>query len=90
MGDRSTEKLVDALVEAGASDPLVAQARASRFHDFRSDSATPIVDLVFQLRLEGLIGLAERAMDGEFDATKEEADAWASSEEGPSVFRNLA
>ncbi len=33
--------------------------------------------------------LAQRVLDGEFDATREESDAWAASPEGQETFRQL-
>lgn len=77
MGGRSTDRLVQALRVAGAPAHLVQLALADAFHDFGSASATPITDLVRECRRHGLDDIAQRAMAGEFDATREEADAWA-------------
>lgn len=89
MGDRSTDKLVAALREAGASAPLIAQAESGAFHDYESQSATPIVDLVQECRRHGLEDIAQRAIAGEFDATKEESDEWARSAEGQLTLSEL-
>ena len=89
MGDRSTYKLVAALLKAGAPDDLVAAALQNRFHDFKSPSATPIVDLVRECERAGLSGVAAAARDGEFDATREEADEWAVSADGRAALREL-
>jgi len=89
MGDRSTDRLVAALVKAGAPDALVEAALQSAFHDFKSPSATPIFDLVRECERHGLSGVATAARDGKFDATREEADDWAASAYGQATFRKL-
>lgn len=61
------EKLADALTKAGAPEIMVDAAKRGRYGDFESDSATPIMDLVRDCRAAGLDGIAQRAMDGEFD-----------------------
>ncbi|KKK69903.1 hypothetical protein LCGC14_2929370 [marine sediment metagenome] len=41
-------------------------------------------------QLRGAIeATVKRAMNGEFDATKEESDAWANSPEGQQTFNDL-
>jgi hypothetical protein len=61
---------------------MITAARAGCYDDFKSESATPIMDLVRDLRQAGLTHLAQRAMDGEFDATQEESEAWANGPDG--------
>ncbi len=51
-------------------------ARAGRYDDYEGTTATPIIDLVNDLKQTGAYDLAKRAMGGEFDGTKEEADEW--------------
>ena len=82
MGDRSTERLVLALREAGAPPALVFRAAAGAFHDFKSESATPLIDLVRECERLGLWAVAERARNGDFDATREESERWAVSADG--------
>lgn len=77
---RSTEKLIQALKENGAPESLIRRAENEEFNDYKSDSATPIVDLVTALRKHNLTALSQRAMDGEFDGTKEEAEEWFKKE----------
>jgi len=72
------EKLAQVLHAAGLFD-LEALARLGRFDDFESESATPIVDLVVALEKANQHALAERARNGEFDASKEEAEKWYAS-----------
>ncbi len=51
-------------------------ARAGRYDDYEGTTATPIIDLVNDLKQTGAHDLAKRAIAGEWDATKEEAEAW--------------
>jgi hypothetical protein len=82
----STEKLVAALKEAGAPSGMIRDAENNQFHDFKSDSATPIADLIQLARAYSLNDIAQRTIDGEFDATPEEAEEWAASEDGQKAF----
>lgn len=70
------EKLVAALTEAGAPESVINKARVGYYDDFESTIATPIMSLVSDLQAAGLNELAARAMNGDFDSTKEEAEAW--------------
>ena len=75
MGISTKERLAQVLHSAGLLD-MEKAARAGRYDDFESESATPMIDLVNDLRAFGNHALATRAMNGEFDATKDEAEAW--------------
>jgi len=72
---RTKERLAQVLHAAGLFE-MEKAARAGRYDDYEGESATPIVDLVHDLQAAGKSDLAARAMNGEFDATKEEAEAW--------------
>lgn len=93
----STRRLYEAITTAIGTfrkptpdeERLLRLARQDYYHDFMSPSAMPATELVSHLRLAGLNELAERAMGGEFDATKEEADAWAATDEGRATFQEL-
>jgi hypothetical protein len=74
------ERLAKAMEEAECPASLVARARAGEFDDFESPSATPIIHLVRILSECGFSMLAKRAMNGEFDGTREEAEAWYARE----------
>ncbi len=80
------ERLEAALVNAGAPDSMIRKAQVGYYDDFESTIATPIAALVFDCREAGLNDLAARAMDGDFDATKEEAEAWY-QREGKELFQ---
>jgi hypothetical protein len=62
------EKLTEALMRANAPVEMVKDASRGRYDDFESDSATPIMDLVRDSRAAGLDDIAQRAMNGDFDA----------------------
>lgn len=68
---------------------LAKRAEAGYYDDYLSDLACPIVRLVKDATQMGLHTVAEAAKEGAFDGTKEEADAWAESEEGKAVFKEL-
>lgn len=68
------------------ADALKAQAY---YDDYCSPLAMPIAQLVADCRVAGLNDIAERAINGDFDATEEESDAWAASEEGQATFSEL-
>lgn len=78
----SVERLLAALAAENAPASMVEAARAGAYHDFLSDSATPISDLIYAARAAGLHGIAQRAHDGEFEAPMDEAEAWAQSQTG--------
>jgi len=61
-----SEKLAQALHAEGLFD-MEAKARDGYYGDFTSPLATPIMQLVQDLRAKGALKLADRAMDGEFD-----------------------
>ena len=76
----TTERLAVELEKAGAPISMIRLARGGVYDDFRSDSATPIQDLVRDLNIAKLKDLARRALDGEFDAESWEADEWYEKE----------
>lgn len=75
----TTEKLAQALHAEGLLG-MEEKAREGYYDDFKSPLATPIMQLVTDLRSRNKVDLAERAMNGEFDSTKEEAEEWFSRE----------
>lgn len=89
MTEPTTERLARDLDEAGAPVEMVEAARAGLYDDFKNPLATPCIQLVVDLRKAGLTDLADRAADGEWDATPEESKAWAESPEGQEVMAAL-
>ena len=83
---RTKEKLARALMEANAPAQMVERARAGFYDDYESESATPIRNLVSDLQANGLGDLARRAVCGEFDSTREEAEQWF-KREGKDLLR---
>lgn len=87
----STQVLVKAL--EAESNPALAdiiyKAKRHHYNEFKSDLVTPIIALVDDLRAAGFQELAQRAANGEFDATEEESQAWAQSSKGEQVFAEL-
>jgi hypothetical protein len=88
------EKLARALIERKGSaydprvDAMIKKARLGLYDDFESELETPIMHLVSDLKIVGYEDLAERAMNGEFDSTYEEAEAWM-IREGAELLRNF-
>jgi len=68
--------LSKALQAANAPHEMIVAAEQGYYSDYESPLDTPCIQLVNDLRGLGLEALARRAMNGEFDATKEESDAW--------------
>jgi hypothetical protein len=85
----SKDKLAAALRLAGL--PRMAdRAATGLYHDYLSPLAMPSLALMDELRREALSNpmaakLAERHAEGEFDASEQEAEAWAESPEGRSM-----
>lgn len=88
--DQTSERLARALEEHGAPSFMIVAARAGAYGDFTSQSATPETDLYQQAQKYGLTMIAEGVLRGEWDATKEESDAWAASPDGQETLRMLS
>lgn len=59
---------------------MVEWARNGFYDDYESVIATPIMRLVTDCQSMGLNNIAEKARNGEYDGTKEEADDWLGKE----------
>jgi len=71
---------------------MAAKAAAGYYHDFLSPLAMPCLQLANDLALAGTpaaLAIRARHLDGEFDATSEESDEWAASDEGRETFGKL-
>lgn len=103
MPEHTTAKLAAALSAIPAIPrDMVQQAVDGYYHDFLSPLDFPEIQLVEDLRRVAAntslprsarqeIGrMAQRVIDGEFDASPEESAAWAASPEGQETFRQLA
>jgi hypothetical protein len=68
---------------------MVLQALDGYYDDFKSPLAMPETQLLIDAREHGLTRIVEGVMNGEWDATKEESEAWAASPDGQAAFREL-
>lgn len=89
MADRSTaERLADDL-QAEGLDALATAARTGHYDEWRSSIPFPLMTLYSDLMAAGRQDLAAKVAEGEWDSTREEADAWAASHEGRETFDAL-
>ena len=93
MTEPTTEKLARALEQLpGVPQMMIDQARSGIYDDYKSPLDFPLSQLLKDL---GRIGtpaaaaFADRVKAGEFDGTREEAEAWGQSPEGRQAFREL-
>jgi hypothetical protein len=77
---------------------MAAKARTGFYHDFLSPLDLPEMALITALgaaatahpdKADAIEGLRRRVIDGDFDASPEESEEWASSPEGQDTFRRL-
>lgn len=67
---------------------MIKKAREGYYSDYDSPIATPCIQLVIDLTEIEAYDIADRAKEGEFDATKEEADDWY-NREGKHIMKQL-
>jgi hypothetical protein len=102
MSEPTTARLARALSEIpDMPREMIQRAVDGYYHDYLSPLVAPEIQLVTDLRELAskpatprdsrplLRALAQAVIDGEYDATKEESDAWAASPEGQETFRAL-
>jgi hypothetical protein len=90
--------LAQALRDAGLNQ-MADKAARGYYHDFLSDLAAPCIQLKDDLAVFAFAegwprraeakALLDRHINGDFDASKEESDAWAASEDGRKTFDDL-
>jgi hypothetical protein len=83
--------LATELEKAGLWD-MAMKARGGYYHDFLSPLDTPCLQLEADLRAVGTpaaLALRLRHINGEFDASAEESEEWASGPEGQDAMRRL-
>lgn len=91
MTQPTSKNLASVLSNCGFT-ALAERAMADEFHDFESPHAMPehvLVAALRRLKLPAANALAQRVIDGEFDADKAESDAWQRSPQGQSVMAEL-
>ena len=74
--------LVSALFQANAPEGMIIRAKAGHYHDFLSDATSPSHLLMRDASDWGLPSIMDGVRDGDFDATKQEADWWGLTEDG--------
>ena len=92
MTQPSSEVLAAEIDKIGLTD-LAKRARQDEFHDYQSPHTYPQHVLVDELQNAGLTAarrLIRRVINGEFDATRAEGDAWAASPEGKATIKSLS
>lgn len=67
-------------------EAFATRAETGEFDDYASTYVCPITQLYSELKAAGFSKFAARVADGEFDATKEESDEWATSDDGKAAF----
>jgi hypothetical protein len=74
----TTERLAQALemLNVLCLKGMIVKARAGHYDDYKSELATPLVQLVRDLRAADQEDMAQRVIDGEFDGTRQEAAEW--------------
>jgi hypothetical protein len=84
--------LAQELEKAGLTE-MAEKAREGWYHDYLSPLALPCQQLEADLKAVGTLeakALRQRHLNGEFDASREESDAWATSPEGQAAFGSLS
>ena len=79
---RTKVKLAKDLKDHGAPASMIAKAIDGYYDDYESPIATPIIQLVIDCEQLGgnLKEVAQKARNGEYDASKEEAESWFKKE----------
>ena len=88
MTMRTKERLAAELHKAGLGNMALLAAQGY-YDDWETSLATPIMQLVSDLRAAGAHDLAARAINGEFDSSREEAEEWAKSPDGQATIKKL-
>jgi hypothetical protein len=97
MSKHTKDLLADAL-QAVDLRTMADKAREGFYHDYLSPLDTPTAQLVNDLWTAAnnhpenrarILSLQLRVIDGAFDASREEGEAWANSPEGRAAFKRL-
>jgi hypothetical protein len=87
-----TKDILAAELRKAGLHEMADRAAAGYYHDFLSPLAIPDAQLEHDLRMAGTPeaeALRRRHLSGEFDASPEESDAWAASQDGQDAMRRL-
>lgn len=99
MTAKTSEYLATVLDGVGLVE-MAAKARRDEYHDFLSEADLPELMLERELRdardgcpdkerAARIEAIRRRHLQGEFDASNEESEAWAQSAEGRAAFAGL-
>lgn len=95
---KTRERLAAALREVAAKasslnaakyESFAKRAETGEFDDYASTYVCPITQLYTELKAAGFDKFAARVAEGEFDASWEESQEWAASEEAGEIFASL-
>lgn len=75
MREKTKERLAKLLRERGLHE-MALKAAQGVYDDFESNLINPIMTLVEDCRIAGAHDIAAQAMNGDFDGTTEESEAW--------------
>jgi len=87
-----TKDILAAELSKAGLPEMARKAAEGYYHDFLSPLAFPDMQLATDLLAAGTpeaLAVRERHLDGEFDASIEESDAWFNSPEGQAAFAEL-
>jgi len=77
---KTKDRLVKDLKMFGAPEQMIEYARNGFYDDFETPIATPILRLIQDCLENGINEVAQRAKDGEYDASPEESKRWFGKE----------
>lgn len=86
------DRLAQAMREAALPDNMINAACEGYYDDYLSPHADNMAVLLNHLMTIGTVAalsLRQRVINGEFDGTLEESEAWANSPDGQRAFREL-
>lgn len=86
---KTKDRLTEMLIKEGLRK-MADKAKLGYYDDFESPIPAPIMELVKDFQLSGRQDLAARAINGEWDSTREEAEQWAQSPDGQRVLGQLS
>ena len=92
VGVTHTKDILAFVLRQAGLDAMADKAADGYYHDFLSPLPAPCMQLATDLKAEGTpaaLAILDRHLNGDFDATKEESDAWAASGEGKAAIEGL-
>lgn len=87
-----TKDILAAELRKAGLQEMADKAATGYYHDFLSPLDMPCLQLAAELAAAGTpaaLALRQRHLNGEFDATEEEGDAWMASPEGREALGEL-